>query len=93
MGQDTSHLAAFSPSKLVEEVELPEAVLDEVFSEYLIDQNLASPEAVRVSWNMRLPQFQPDAPAAVSALTTMTGVSGVNALAVGETLSFGPKIR
>lgn len=82
----------FLLSKLVEEVELSDAVLDEVFSEYLIDQNLAGPEAVRVAWNLALPQFEPGAPAVVSTLTTMTGVSGVNALAAGETLSFGPKL-
>ena len=63
----------FLLSKLVEEVELSDAVLDEVFSEYLIDQNLAGPDAVRVAWNLARPQFQPGAPAVVSTLTTMTG--------------------
>lgn len=82
----------FLLSKLVEEVELSEAVLNDVFSEYLIDQNLAGSEAVRVVWDMVLPQFLPGTPAAVSALTNMTDVSGVNALATGETLSFGPKL-
>lgn len=82
----------FLLSKLVEEVELSDAVLDEVFSEYLIEQNLAAPGAVRVVWDMALPQFQPGAPAAASALTMMTDVFGVNALAAGETLSFGPKL-
>ena len=82
----------FLLSKLVEEVELSDAVLDEIFSEYLIDQTLAGPGAVRAVWGMELPQFLQGAPAAVSALTTMTGVSGVNALATGETLSFGPKL-
>jgi len=82
----------FLLSKLVEEVELSDAVLDDVFSEYLIDQNLAGSAPVRVVWDMALPQFQPGAPAAVSVLTTITGVSGVNALAAGETLSFGPKL-
>lgn len=82
----------FLLSKLVEEVELSEAVLNDVFSEYLIDQNLAGSEAVRVAWDMVLPQFQPGAPAAASALTKMTDVTGVNALATGETLSFGPKL-
>ncbi|MBU1362105.1 MAG: AAA family ATPase [Gammaproteobacteria bacterium] len=82
----------FLLSKLVEEVELPDAVLDEVFSEYLIDQNLADPDAARAAWDLGLPQFQPGAPAVVSTLTTMTGVSGVNALAAGETLNFGPKL-
>jgi energy-coupling factor transporter ATP-binding protein EcfA2 len=82
----------FLLSKLVEKVELSDSVLDEVYSEYLIDQNLAGPGAVRAVWAMALPQFQPGIPAAVSVLTTMTGVSGVNALAAGETLSFGPKL-
>ncbi|OZI71362.1 AAA family ATPase [Bordetella genomosp. 12] len=82
----------FLLSKLVEEVELSDTDLDEVFSEYLIDQNLADPGAARVAWDLGLPQFQSSAPAVVSTLTTMTGVSGVNALAAGETLSFGPKL-
>lgn len=82
----------FLLSKLVEEVDLSDAVLDEIFLEYLIDQKLAGPGAVRAVWGMALPQFLQGAPAAVSALTTMTGVSGVNALAAGETLSFGPKL-
>jgi len=82
----------FLLSKLVEEVELSDTVLNEVFSEYLIDQNLTGPDAVRVAWNQALPQFQPGAPAVFSTLATMTDVSGVNALATGETLSFGPKL-
>lgn len=82
----------FLLSKLVAAVELTDAVLDEVFSEYLIDQELAGPNAVRVAWDMALPHFKPDAPTVASTLTTMTGVSGVNALAAGETLSFGPKL-
>lgn len=79
-------------SKLVEEVELSDAALDEIFSEYLIDQGLAGPGALRVVRDMPLPQFQPGAPAAVSTLTAMTAVLGVNALAAGETLMFGPKL-
>lgn len=82
----------FLLSKLVATDDLPDEALDEVFSEYLINQYLAGPEAVRVTWDMALPQFQVDAPAVVSTLTTMTAVSGVNALATGETLSFGPKL-
>lgn len=82
----------FLLSKLVEEAELPDTVLDEVFSEYLIDQNLAGPDAARVVWDLGLPQFKPGAPAVASTLTQMTGVSGVNALTTGETLSFGPKL-
>jgi ABC-type cobalamin/Fe3+-siderophores transport system ATPase subunit len=79
-------------SKLVATGELPDDALDDVFAEYLIDQRLAGPEAVRATWDMALPQFQVGGPAAVSTLTTMTSVSGVNALAAGETLSFGPKL-
>lgn len=82
----------FLLSKLVKEVELPDAVLDEVFSEYLIDQNLAGPDAARVAWDLGLPQFHPVAPAVASILTSMNSVSGVNALAADETLSFGPKL-
>ena len=78
--------------KLVATDDLPDEALDEVFSEYLIDKQLAGSEAVRVTWDMAWPQFQRDAPAGVSTLTTMTAVSGVNALAAGETLSFGPKL-
>lgn len=48
---------------LVATDDLPDEDLDEVFSEYLIDQHLAGPEAVRVTWDMALPQFQVDAPA------------------------------
>lgn len=82
----------FLLSKLVEEVELSDAMLNEVFSEFLIDQNLARPGAVRIDWNLALPEFQQSTPAEVSTLTKMTSVSGVNALAAGETLSFGPKL-
>ena len=82
----------FLLSKLVATDDLPDEAIDEVFSEYLIDQHLAGLEAVRVTWDMALPQFQVDAPAVVRTLTTMTAVSGVNALATGETLSFGPKL-
>lgn len=82
----------FLLSKLVATNDLPDEALDEVFSEYLIDQHLAGPEAVRVTWDLALPLFHIDAPAVVSTLTTMTAVFGVNALATGETLSFGPKL-
>ncbi len=82
----------FLLSKLVAEVELLDEVLDEVFAEYLIDQKLAGPDAARIVWDMALPQFQAGAPVVASTLTAMTGVSGVNALAAGETLSFGPKL-
>lgn len=82
----------FLLSKLVATGELSDGALDDVFAEYLIDQNLAGPDAVHATWDMALPQFQGDAPTVVSTLTSMTSVSGVNALAAGETLSFGPKL-
>ena len=82
----------FLLSRLVTMDELPDEVLDEVFDEYLIDQHLSGPATVRVSWEMALPQFQAGVPAVVSTLAAMTSVSGVNALAAGETLSFGPKL-
>ena len=47
----------FLLSKLVAADELPDEALDEVFAEYLVDQHLAGPEAVRVTWDMALPQF------------------------------------
>lgn len=79
-------------SKLVATDELPDETIDEIFAEYLIDQHLAGPDAVRMAWDMALPQFQGGAPTVVSTLTAMASVSGVNALATGETLSFGPKL-
>lgn len=82
----------FLLSKLVAAHDLPDEALDEVFSEYLIDQHLAGPVAVRVIWDMALPQFQEGAPTVIRTLTAMTSVSGVNALAAGETLSFGPRL-
>lgn len=82
----------FLLSKLVATDELPDEAIDEVFTEYLIDQHLAGPDTVRVAWDMALPQFQGDVPAVVSTLTAMASIFGVNALAVGETLSFGPKL-
>ena len=71
---------------------MPEEALDAVFHEYLIDQHLALSDAVRVTRDMELPRFQRGAPAEVSTLTTMTAVSGVNALVTGETLSFDPRL-
>jgi ABC-type cobalamin/Fe3+-siderophores transport system ATPase subunit len=79
-------------SKLVATDELPDEMLDEIFAEYLIDQHLAESDAVRMVWDIALPKFQGGAPMVVSTLTAMTSVSGVNALAAGETLSFGPKL-
>ncbi|RDD92970.1 hypothetical protein DTW89_10810 [Acidovorax sp. BoFeN1] len=78
--------------KLVGTVEISDEALDEVFGEYLIDLDLAGKEAKRVVWDMALPQFQAGTPAFSSTLTALTSVSGVNALAAGETLSFGPKL-
>ena len=82
----------FLLSKLVATVELTDETLDEVFAEYLINQNLTDPDAARVVWDMTLPQFRGGAPTVASTLTAMASVSGVNALASGETLSFGPKL-
>lgn len=82
----------FLLGKLVATVELSDDTLNEVFAEYLIDQNLAGSDAVRVVWDMALPQFQGGAPTVANTLTAMASVSGVNALAAGETLSFGPKL-
>lgn len=82
----------FLLGKLIATAELTEEVLDEVFAEYLIEQNLAGPGAAHVAWDMVLPQFQSNEPTATSTLTAMTSVCGVNALATGETLSFGPKL-
>lgn len=47
----------FLLSKLVATVELSDDIVDVVFTEYLIDQNLADPDAVHVVWDMTLPQF------------------------------------
>lgn len=83
---------SFLLSKLVTEVDLPDKVIDEIFAEYLIDKNLASSGANRMVCNMTLPQFQVNEPTVVSTLTAISSVSGVNALAVDQTLSFGPKL-
>ncbi|MDB5990593.1 MAG: hypothetical protein JWQ10_1996 [Herbaspirillum sp.] len=79
-------------TKLVGAVELPDAALDEVYTEYLIDQKLVASESPRATWDLVLPQFQGSAHAVASPMTAMTGLSGVNALAAGETLTFGPKL-
>lgn len=78
--------------KLVATTELPEEALDEVFAEYLIDQELIDAAAPRLSWDLAVPQFQASAQTAVSTLASMGALSGVNALAAGETLTFGPKL-
>ncbi len=82
----------FLLSKLVATVNLTDEELDEVFAKYLTDQNLAGPVAVRVAWDMVLPQFQGDTPRLARRLTAMASVSGVNALVAGETLSFGSNL-
>lgn len=82
----------FLLGNLVATVELPDETLHEVFAEYLIDQNLADPDPARVVWDMALPQFHGGASTVASTLTAVASVSGVNALAAGETLSFGPKL-
>ena len=83
----------FLLSRLVAtEEELPDEALDEVLSEYRIDQHLAGPDAMHVAWDMTLPQFQGGVPSVASTLTAITSVSGVNALAAGETMHFGPKL-
>jgi len=82
----------FLLSKLVATVELTDETLDEVFAKYLIDQNLAGPDAVHVAWDMALPKLQGGAPTVASTLTTMASVSAVNALAAGETVRFSPKL-
>lgn len=79
-------------SKLVATEELSDDTLEEVFAEFLIDQDLAGSDTVRVNRDMELPQFQVSGPTVVSKLTAMIEVSGVNALTTGETLSFGPKL-
>ena len=75
-------------SKLVATVVLTDETLDEVFAEYLIDQNLAGPDAVRVAWEMALPKFQESAPTVVaSTLTEMASVSGCTNSAATARLS------
>lgn len=91
-GETLPNWQHFLLSKLVEAVDLTDEILDEVFVEYLVDQNLAGAEPVRVVRDMALPQFRGGPPTVASTLTAMSSVSGVNALAIGETLSFGPKL-
>ncbi|TPG73845.1 AAA family ATPase [Pseudomonas arsenicoxydans] len=91
-GKTLSPWQGFLLSQLVASAELSDESLDEVFTEYLIDQGLSVPAAVRATWDMTLPQFEIDSSGAVSTLTSMESVEGVNALAAGETLRFGPKL-
>ncbi|CAJ4469905.1 SMC domain-containing protein [Burkholderia pseudomallei] len=79
-------------SKLIATVELTDETIDQVFAEYLVDQKLAPAEAERPTWDMTLPELKDGEPSVTSTLTAMTGVSGVNALMTGETLTFGPKL-
>lgn len=91
-GKTLSPWQGFLLSQLVASAELSDESLDEVFTEYLIDQGLSVPTAVRATWDMTLPQFEVDTSKAVSTLNSIESVTGVNALAAGETLSFGPKL-
>ncbi len=85
----------FLLSRLVatEEEELPDEALDEILSEYRIDQHLAGPVAMHAAWDMTLPQFQGGVPTVASTLAAITSVSGVNALAAGETMHFGHRLE
>ncbi|MFY0749165.1 AAA family ATPase [Pseudomonas viridiflava] len=91
-GKTLSPWQGFLLSQLVASAELSDESLDEVFTEYLVDQGLSVPPAVRATWDMTLPQLEADTSKAVSTLKSIGSVAGVNALAVGETLSFGPKL-
>jgi len=91
-GKTLSPWQGFLLSQLVASAELSDESLNEVFTEYLIDQGLSVPGAVRATWDMTLPQFEIDSSGAICTLTSMESVEGVNALAAGETLSFGPKL-
>lgn len=79
-------------SKLVSAAELSEESVDAVFAEYLIDQGLTDAKGPRTPADIALPHFQSGTPVAVSTLAAMSAVSGVNALAAGEILTFGPKL-
>ncbi len=79
-------------SKLVATVEPTDETIGQVFAEYLIDQKLAPADAERPTWDMALPELNDGEPSVTSTLTAMTGMSGVNALLTGETLTFGPKL-
>lgn len=79
-------------NKLVSATELPEEAMQTVFIEYLIDQGLMGANGPRTPSEIALPQFRSGTSSVVSTLTAMAAVSGVNALAAGETLTFGPKL-
>lgn len=79
-------------AKLVGAVELSDEAVDEVLAEYLIDQGLLVSNRLRQAWDIALPHCQSHAPSIAARMTAMTGVFGVNALAAGETLTFGPKL-
>lgn len=78
--------------KLVGAVDFPDEALDEVYREYLMDQQLATAEMPRATWDIALPQIQGGPTTASSVVTAMTALTGVNALAPGETLTFGRKL-
>lgn len=82
----------FLLSNLIINTELDEDALKAVCNEYFIDQGLADADAKRVKWDMQLPQYEKNKHDAVSTLAAVTAVSGVNVLAAGETLNFGPKL-
>jgi hypothetical protein len=75
----------FLLSKLVATVELTDETLDEVFAEYLIDQNLAGPDAVRVAWEMALPKFQESAPTVVASTLTEIAIGSGSRHIAGRT--------
>ncbi|MDB5785173.1 hypothetical protein [Caballeronia mineralivorans] len=54
-------------SKLVATVELTDEAIDQVFAEYLVDEELAPADAERTTWPMALPELQGDEPAVVRA--------------------------
>ena len=70
--------------KLVGAVDFPDEALDEVYREYLMDQQLAPAEMPRATWDIALPQIQGGPTTAASVVTAMTALTGVNALAPGE---------
>jgi hypothetical protein len=64
-------------SKLVAMEGFLDEDLDEIFANFLIDQHLTGPDAVRAAWDRVLLKFQGSTPKVVSTLTAMTSVSRV----------------
>ncbi|MFA5939003.1 MAG: AAA family ATPase [Sinimarinibacterium sp.] len=79
-------------AKLVGTSEISDADLGLVYGELLIDFGLAAHDGARTDYTIAVPQFQDNAPQALPYLQLMHGVSGVNALASGEKLTFGAKL-